>query len=171
MGPLAENAGSLARVRRGGVARKTRPVPLAQTLGRAVETLRAIHFDRALQVSVVCPEGLLVAGLPFLENVFFNILDCAVRHSSKEKPPVLRVGVVVDEELIRISFRDGERLEEELRLHLLQRPAQGTHSTGTDLGLTVVRETVVALGGTVTAGSAAGTELDAFEVVLSLPRV
>jgi signal transduction histidine kinase len=168
---LAENAKMLARLRRGGVVAERTPVPLADTLGRAVETMRAMHYDREFKVSVVCPEGLAVAGFPFLENVFLNLLDNAVRHTSKDSTPIVRVGVMVDDSFVRISFRDGERLEEEVRLHLFERYRRGTRSTSAGLGLAVVREIIEGLGGKVNAGSPTGAEQDKFEVVISLPRI
>ncbi|HZE95655.1 MAG TPA: hybrid sensor histidine kinase/response regulator [Planctomycetota bacterium] len=167
---LAENAKLFARLRRQGLQAERQPVLLQESIHRAVETVRAMHFDRDFEIQVDCAAGLSVSAMPFLENVFLNLLDNAVRHSVKEVHPVIRVKVYEQNEQVHITFRNGAKLEDEVRRHLFERYAKGPRSTGTGLGLAVVREIVESLGGRIWAANVGGAESDHLEIVVSLSR-
>jgi signal transduction histidine kinase len=169
---LAENAKLFARIRRQGLETAREPVFLAEAIRRAVETVHAMHFDREFRVDVDCLPGLSVLAVPFLENAFLNLLDNAVRHAAKEKEtnPVIRVRVYEQNDQVHVTFRNGARLEDEVRRHLFERYTRGPRSTGSGLGLAVVREIVEGLGGRIWAANVGGSASDHLEIVVSLPR-
>jgi len=169
---LAENAKMFARLRRQGLPADRQPMILGEAIGRAVETVQAMHFDKEFRVQVDCAADLSVPAIPFLENAFLNLLDNAVRHAAreKEKDPVIKVKVYEHNEQIHVTFRNGARLEDEVRRHLFERYTKGPRSTGSGLGLAVVREIVEGLGGKIWAANVGGAATDHLEIVLSLPR-
>ncbi|HVR86583.1 MAG TPA: hybrid sensor histidine kinase/response regulator [Planctomycetota bacterium] len=169
---LAENARLFARLRRQGLQAERQPMLLGEAIKRAVETVEAMHFDKEFRVDVDCAEGLAVPAVPFLENAFLNLLDNAVRHAAKEKErdPVIRVRVYEQNGQVHVTFRNGARLEDEVRRHLFERYMKGPRSTGSGLGLAVVREIVEGLGGRIWAANLGGGEADHLEIVVSLPR-
>ncbi|MBV8878618.1 MAG: hybrid sensor histidine kinase/response regulator [Planctomycetaceae bacterium] len=169
---LAENAKVLARLRRQGLPTDRQPIMLGDTIRHAVETVHAMHFDKNFQVQVDCQPGLAVPAVPFLENAFLNLLDNAVRHAAKEKEenPVIRVKVYEQNEQVHVTFRNGAKLEDEVRRHLFERYSKGPRSTGSGLGLAVVREIVERLGGKIWAANVGGGTGDHLEIVVSLPR-
>lgn len=169
---LAENARMFARLRRQGLESARQSIKLGETIHRAVDTVRAMHFDREFQVDVDCADDLFVNAVPFLENVFVNLLDNAVRHAAREKEvsPVIRVKVLEQNEQVHVTFRNGARLEEEVRQHLFERYTKGPRSTGSGLGLAVVRELIEGLGGKIWAVNVGGSATDHLEIVVSLPR-
>ncbi|HLY11855.1 MAG TPA: hybrid sensor histidine kinase/response regulator [Planctomycetota bacterium] len=169
---LAENAKLFARLRRQGLPPERKPMMLSEALRHAVDTVHAMHYDRDFQVLVDCDADLSVPSVPFLENVFLNLLDNAVRHAAKEKEvnPIIRVKVFEQNEQVHVTFRNGAKLEEEVRRHLFERYTRGPRSTGSGLGLAVVREIVEGLGGRIWAANMGGTATDHLEIVVSLPR-
>jgi signal transduction histidine kinase len=169
---LAENAKLFARVRRQGLGVGRQPIKLGETIQHAVETIRSMHYDKDFNVEVMCLADVFVSALPFLENVFVNLLDNAVRHAAQEKEvrPVIRVRVFEQNDQVHVTFRNGARLEEEVRRHLFERYAKGPRSTGSGLGLAVVREVIEGLGGKIWAANVGGASGDHLEIVVSLPR-
>lgn len=169
---LAENAKLLARLRQQGLPPERQPMMLGQTIGRAVDTVRAMHYDKEFQILVDCASDLSVPAVPFLENAFLNLLDNAVRHAAQEKEtnPVIRVKVYEQNEHVHVTFRNGAKLEEEVRRNLFERYNKGPRSTGSGLGLAVVRELIEGLGGRIWAANVGGGSEDHLEIVISLPR-
>jgi signal transduction histidine kinase len=169
---LAENAKLFARLRRQGLMAERQPLLVGETLQRAVETVEAMHFDKKFQIHIDCPRDLSILGVPFLENAFLNLLDNAVRHAALEKEPdaIVRVKVFEHNDQVHVTFRNGARLEDEVRRHLFERYTKGPRSTGTGLGLAVVREVIEGLGGRIWAANLGGPEADHLEIVVSLPR-
>ncbi|HEV3028033.1 MAG TPA: hybrid sensor histidine kinase/response regulator [Planctomycetota bacterium] len=169
---LAENAKLFARLRRQGLQAERQPMLLGGAIRRAVETVEAMHFDKEFRIQVDCAEDLSVPAVPFLENAFLNLLDNAVRHAAKEKEknPVIRVRAYEHSGQVHVTFRNGARLEDEVRRHLFERYTKGPRSTGSGLGLALVREIVEGLGGRIWAANLGGGETEHLEIVISLPR-
>jgi signal transduction histidine kinase len=169
---LAENAKLLVRLRRQGLKAERQPMLLGDAIKRAVETVEAMHFDKDFRVQVDCAQDLAVPAVPFLENAFLNLLDNAVRHAAKEKEkdPVIRVKAYEHNGQVHVTFRNGARLEDEVRRHLFERYTKGPRSTGSGLGLAVVREIVEGLGGKIWAANLGRGEEEHLEIVVSLPR-
>jgi signal transduction histidine kinase len=169
---LAENAKLFARLRRQGLQAQRTPMILGGAIRRAVETVEAMHYDKKFEVRVDCAPDLSVPAVPFLENAFLNLLDNAVRHATKEKEkdPVIRVKAYEQSGHVHVTFRNGARLEDEVRQHLFERYTKGPRSTGTGLGLALVREIVEGLGGRIWAANLGGGPNEHLEIVVSLPR-
>jgi PAS domain S-box-containing protein len=167
---LAENAKVLSRLREKGMPPMGQRVSVYGVIQRAVELVRTVHFDRKFRVDMDCPEGLSVAGIPFVENIFINLIDNAVRHSPRDCEPFIRIRSGADAERVEVTIRGGTPLDNELLARLFERYVRGPHSTGTGLGLAVIREIVERSGGAVDARTAAEGEQPVFEIALRLPK-
>jgi PAS domain S-box-containing protein len=170
MNRLAENAKLMVRLQEDGPEPEEREVGLRDAIGRALETTRSVHFDRDLDAEVGCPEGLAVPGVPFLESLFVNLLDNAVRHTPREKRPVVRVLVERrdggDGVLIRVQ--GGSPPPPEVLPLVFERRVHGAHSSGSGLGLALVREIVERAGGTADAGVVRENGEPLFQVTIHL---
>lgn len=169
---IATNAKALHRVRRKGLPPASRSMPLAGILRRVVDTVRSVHFDRPFDAEIDCPAELAPLEIPFMENVFLNLVDNAVKHTPKERRP--RVGIDArrrEDGRVVVRVRGGAPSDTELRTRLFERYVRGPHSTGAGLGLTVVREIVERAGGKVKVANArTGDGAEEFEVTLELPE-
>ncbi|HEV3028470.1 MAG TPA: MASE1 domain-containing protein, partial [Planctomycetota bacterium] len=86
---MGENARMLVRVRERGLPPPNGPLPIRDSLDRALRLVRDLHFDRPLKVRVDCPPGLSVQNLPFLDSILVNLLDNGVRHTPRDLVPAL----------------------------------------------------------------------------------
>jgi signal transduction histidine kinase len=166
---LSANAKTLARLREKGLPPVGGPVRLAPLLGHVIETVRAVHFDRAFEARVECAEPIQIADIPFIENVFMNLVDNALCHTPLETAPVLRVLARQRDHEVSVWVRGGKPSDEASRGRLFDRYVRGPHSTGAGLGLFVVRAIVERAGGRVALGTAGEPEGAVFEVALTLP--
>jgi signal transduction histidine kinase len=167
---LSENARMLARMRKKGLTEEPCSVLLSEALSAAVESLRTMHFDRYLEVRVEDPPEPIRVGVPFLEHLLLNLLDNAVRQSSKWEHLIIWVKVCEQDDLVNVSLRSGSRLEEDIHDHLFERSCRGDRSTGAGLGLVVVREIVERVGGKVWASHLPEGQGGNVEIVLTLPK-
>ncbi len=168
---LATNAKALHRVLRKGLPAGSPQVALGEILRRVVDIVRSVHFDRPFDAEVDCPPGLTLREIPFMENVFLNLVDNAVKHTPKDERPKIRATAVAEAGRVRIRVRGGAPADEDLRAKLFQRYARGPQSTGAGLGLAVVREIVVRAGGSMGVANARnGDGTEYFEVTLELPE-
>jgi signal transduction histidine kinase len=168
---LAANAKTLARLREKGLPPSSKNVPLQGVLRKVGETVRAVHFDRDVRVKVECPEEVQVPEIPFMEHVFLNLVDNAVRHGPREGAAAVRLVAERDNGHVEVRVQGGNPMDDAALGGLFDRYARGPGSKGTGLGLSVVREIVERAGGTVEAVRKAEREGDAFEVRLTLPGV
>lgn len=168
---LAENARALVRLRSDGKKASGPPVRMDELLRRAVESVQAIHFDRAFDVLRECPEDVWVSNVPFLGNVFVNLIDNAVRYSPPEPRPLIRVSAAGVSGQAELSVSNPRHRDEDVRDELLRRDVRGKRSRGAGLGLAVVREIVESAGGRVEIRPEKSGEAPAFEVRLTLPAV
>lgn len=167
---MSENARMLAHLRDQGAGEPAAPVDLAPALRRTLETVRTIHFDRPFDATVEGADGLTVQGPPFLESVFLNLIDNAVRHSPREGRPSIRIRSMEDEGGVRIAVRGGTPPSPEQVAQLFRREVPARGAAGHGLGLVLVREVVQRGGGAIRAQTVADADGERFEVELSLPR-
>jgi PAS domain S-box-containing protein len=167
---LAENAKLLSRLREKGLPAAQDPVSIEQTIHRAIELVRSVHFDRSFRVEVECSGELSVSGVPFVENIFLNIIDNAVRYSPRSREPFIRIESVAADGIVRVRIRGGSAVDNELLASVFDRYVRGPHSTGTGLGLAVIREIVERAGGKVSARNVENGDGGVFEITLDLPK-
>jgi signal transduction histidine kinase len=145
---LAENAKALSRLRREGKPADPVRLRIMEVLRRSVETLRALHFDRAFDVSLDGPAEAEAAGVAFLENVFLNLLDAVIRRSPAGSRPSIRVKVRPEDGGVRVTIEEASHLA---ALIPGLTGDSGQPSTGTGMGLAAAREIVRQAGGTIEA--------------------
>jgi PAS domain S-box-containing protein len=170
MNRLVENAKLLSRLREKGLPPQAERVSVQGALQRVIDLVRSVHFDRPFRVEMEGPEGLSVAGVPFVENIFLNIIDNAVRHSSRDQSPVIRIRSGAQDGHVEVTIRGGTAVEGDLLARVFDRYVRGPHSTGTGLGLALIREIVERSGGKVEARNAEEGDEPVFEIALQLPK-
>ena len=69
MSRLAENARLLGKLREGVPLEAGPPVRIGHLFEEAAETVRSIHFDRKIELSIHETGEIMVAGFPLLDNV------------------------------------------------------------------------------------------------------
>jgi signal transduction histidine kinase len=168
---LADNAKQLSRIRERGLAPSGSPLDLCDIVNRMARIVRAAQFDRPLRVEIRCPPGLRIPGVPFIESVFLNLFDNAVRHTPGQGGVQVEVEAAGMEARTRIAVRGGPPPDEEMLAHLFERYQPGARSTGSGLGLALIREIVERAGGEVRVGRADAFGMKVFEVTLTLPSV
>ncbi len=169
---LAENAKLLARLRAGAVGGPVADAEIAAAIADAIKSVRAVHFDQQVDISVECPPDLRVRGVAFLVNIFLNLLDNAVRHQKKRETGrvEIRVGTApANPGWIEASIRGGHPPPEEMMPTIFDRYVKGPHSSGSGIGLAAVRGLVIHAGGNIRAHAIGGGDAPVFEVVLDLP--
>jgi PAS domain S-box-containing protein len=169
---LAENAKLLARLRAGAVSGPVADADLGATIAEAVESVRAVHFDRLVEICVDCAPGLRVRGVPFLVNIFLNLVDNAIRYGNNRGGGRVELRAwrsPDDPGRIEVAIRGGVPPPDELIPTLFDRYIKGPHSSGSGLGLATVRELVIHAGGSVRARTLRDGDRPVFEVLLELP--
>lgn len=166
---LAENARLLTRLRDRGLPAGVEPAPLSGVLSTVMETVKAVHFDRNIRLESAGTEGVVLPGVPFVENVFLNLVDNAVRYTPRRDDPAIRVEASTGAEGLAVAVRGGEPAEDEMLATVTERHTRGPRSTGSGLGLALVREIVERSGGRIEARNVGEGEDRTFEIVLHLP--
>jgi two-component system sensor histidine kinase TctE len=83
-----------------------------------------------------------------LRELVRNLLHNAIHHCRDEG--VLRIHLIAQTESAQLIIRDsGPGIDDDLRLRLFQPFATGNTRSGTGLGLTIVREIVAAMAGSI----------------------
>ena len=146
------------------------PVPLHHPIYAAVETLRPAITTKRHTIDVSVPPVTILGDETRLQQVFWNLLGNAVKFT----PPGGNISVMatVEHEIVVVTVRDtGVGIDPQFLPFVFDRFRQevsGSHG-GLGLGLAIVRQTVEALGGTVSARSAGGGK--GSELVVQLPVV
>lgn len=167
---MGDNARMLVRVREQGLPPPNGPVPVRESLDRALGVVRDLHFDRPFDVQIDCPPGTTVKNLPFLDSILTNLLDNGVRHTPREERPSLRVRVKPEESQLRIEVEGGAPPPAEIVSHLFDPEAARRNSPGHGIGLALVREVLRRAGGSISVQTVRDGGRDLFEVNLSVPK-
>ncbi|QSG04928.1 PAS domain-containing sensor histidine kinase [Halapricum desulfuricans] len=124
------------------------PVELRPALERQIEQIRSDHERATVAVEGTIPDVAVLAD-DMLEVVFRNILTNAIFHNDKDVPEVTVSGHL-NEGTVRIRIADnGPGIADDHKEQIFAEGEQGLDSTGTGLGLYLVKTLVDQYGGTV----------------------
>lgn len=131
---------------------------LEPTLRSALHSCEVSAKDKAIHLTLKCPEGLQAKiNAPLLEQAVINLIDNAIKYSG-EQSEVSIEGELCDEEVV-IRVRDhGCGIAQEHLPRLFERfyrvdKARSRHQGGTGLGLAIVKHIVQAHGGRISVNS------------------
>jgi len=171
MNRMAENARTLVRVRERELPAPEDRLRVCDSLGRASQLVRDLHFDRLFEIVVECPGDFEVAGTPLLESALVNLLDNAVRHGPRSGRSLIRVRVAREGERLAIAIRGGTPPAPDRIRQLFESEFTGRRSSSHGIGLVLVREIIERAGGTLGASTVTEDGGETLEVRLSLPAV
>lgn len=144
LGNIVEDILNLSQLQAGAVALEKESFSLKEMLGVIKE-----HYELGLEgrrlefVGVMELQENLIGDRSKIQQVFYNLIGNAFRHSENNKP--VQVVVIPKELTVRIEVRDqGEGIAKEDIDHVFERYYQGkrvdgTKSSGTGLGLAIVK--------------------------------
>lgn len=143
---------SVTRLESGGVQVHKEWVPIEELVGAALARLGDTVNGRAIDVRLPADLPLAQADPVLLEQLLFNLLDNAVRHTPAGTP----IEVVAESEssALRVEVCDrGPGLPPDAERRLFEKfyRGPGAPSGGTGLGLTICRGIVMAHGGSIEA--------------------
>jgi signal transduction histidine kinase len=152
---LIDDLFTLARIEETALPLEALPLQVAEVAGQAVESIRAVAWEqRKVAVESLVGEGLpaVVADRTRLRQILTNLLYNALRYTPEGGMIVVDASLCA--EMVEISVSDTgigippEELERVFdRFHRVERG--GRHDGGSGLGLHIVRQLVVAQGGTI----------------------
>ncbi|MEO7934210.1 MAG: ATP-binding protein [Chthoniobacterales bacterium] len=171
---LVEDLLTISALESQRVALEFRPVELQSNLQKIVEQLEPALSARDLQVKLDFPADFpeLEVDARRIDQVFFNLLENAIKHGHAGDAPIEVIGKVGPQG-VSISVRDhGPGIAAKDQPHIFERfyrvdEARSREVGGTGLGLSIVKHVVQAHGGTVEVASRRG-EGATFEVILPL---
>ena len=154
---LVDDLRTLALAEAGSLRLEREPVDVAVLVNETLDAFRsaAAAAGVTLLADVVPGTAPVDADAARLRGVLGNLLANALRHTSAGGT-VHVGGAPGDAGMVRLVVRDdGEGIPPELLPRVFDRFVKGQSSTGSGLGLSIVRDVVEAHGGTVSAESAA----------------
>lgn len=152
LGRLVADLLDISRLESGRRELAQEPVLLTEAVEEVVESLRGEAEAKRIEITSALPEELEVLSDPkALEQVLFNLVDNAIKHS----PAGARVEIVVadDADPVRVEVRDdGPGIDPKHRERIFERfyrvdPGRSREMGGTGLGLSIVKHLVEAMGG------------------------
>jgi two-component system, OmpR family, sensor histidine kinase KdpD len=156
---LVENLLSMTRLDAGVIAVDRQWYPLEDVIGSALGRLKAESGGR--RIAKHLPPDLPLVRLDgvMIEQVFFNLLDNALKYSPADTPVDIQVSADADWVTIEVLDRGPGLAEEEKRAvfeKLYRGSASGGRVRGAGLGLAIARAIVDAHGGTIWAENRPG---------------
>ncbi len=125
--------------------------------------------EKNLEFDLSLPDTPFLGNEALLDEVWFNILDNAIKHSSEEG--TVKVRLVSSDTSVRVRITDyGEGMDEEVQKHMFEKFYQGDSSRsgeGSGLGLALAKRIVELCQGKIEVKSAPG-EGATFIVILPL---
>lgn len=135
-------------------------VYLEPVLQRVVEKLSASLAETQGQITTDFSEADRIYAIkPYIESVFLNLLDNAIKFRAHETSPLIRVTSARTEDHIVVSISDnGLGIDTEMYQDKLFKLYQRfhTHRAGRGVGLYLVKNQMEALGGNITVKSQVG---------------
>lgn len=168
---MSENARTLVRLRERGLPPAGEPVLLREEIGRALQRVRDLHFDRPFECAVECPARATLAGVPLFESVLVNLIDNAVRHSSKKAPPEIGIRVSAANPSLTIEIKGGAPPAKGAVAGIFNGHADPDRTAPHGIGLILVREILDRAHGNIAAQVVSDRGKDVVEVRVSLPMV
>lgn len=140
---------------------------LDEQLRRVILGLESKWSEKEIEFDMDLPCVMYRGSEPFLEQVWSNIIDNAVKHSPQGG--VIRVNITDTEDTVAVCIADnGEGMSEEIMRHIFEKFYQGDSSRkaeGNGLGLALVKRIVDLCKGNILVKSAPGEGAE-FTVVL-----
>lgn len=144
---LTQTTGDLTEVML-GPKREPEPVSLQGSLGEEFESVRSSYPDADLTLASAIPETEILAD-NLLDSVFRNLLKNAIQHNDKEIPEVtVSVTTEADSAVVRIAD-NGPGVPDDQKEEIFGKSEKGLESSGTGIGLYLVRSLVEGYGGEV----------------------
>ncbi|PSJ36168.1 sensor histidine kinase [Allosphingosinicella deserti] len=140
-------------------------------LGAAISRARTIASGREISKHFAFQDALVRADPLMLEQVFYNVLENAVRYSPDVAP--IRVAAWTGEDWLHVTITDCgigiEPQDSDRVFDRFYRSSRATHQEGSGLGLSIAKGFTEAFGGTirVASGAEGGTTV---EICLPLQR-
>ncbi|AOW79814.1 integral membrane sensor signal transduction histidine kinase [Halodesulfurarchaeum formicicum] len=123
-------------------------VPLKSTLENMLDEARAVHTDSVIQVDGEVPDVPVLAD-DMLSSVFDNLLNNAVQHNDNDIPKV-NVSVENGTETVHVRVADnGPGVPDNRKESIFGEGEKGMESSGTGLGLHLVKTLMDKYGGSV----------------------
>ncbi|MBA2333062.1 MAG: HAMP domain-containing protein [Actinobacteria bacterium] len=170
-GRLARLSRSLLVLARAQTGAENVRLSLVELCPLLEEIADALSTNEEVSVEVDCPEGLLVfAERDLLDQVFSNLATNAAKHT--ERGRIAITARPLDAERVSIEFVDtGSGIATEAQARIFDRFYRGRtrEPNGFGLGLSIVRQAVAALNGTIEVYSRTGSGTSA-TVTLPLAR-
>ncbi len=150
MSKTIELAGMLTRVQEGKLDKEFQTIDISRTITSSIENLQ----PRISEYDVRFRQGngeFILNGHIFLEQVFINLLDNAMKYSPKGSR--IDIGLSTDLNGLNIVFKDqGEGVPEDHRTSIFERFEKGAYKDGNDglgLGLAISKGIVDLHGGSI----------------------
>lgn len=131
-------------------------ISLRSVLETELAVRREYHPGATFEVEGSIPD-VEVSANEMLSSVFTNLLNNAVQHNPKPDPQVVVSASVKDDEVVVRIADDGPGIPDELKEGLFGKGEKSLDSTGTGIGLYLVRTIVEQYGGSVHAEDNAPT--------------
>lgn len=134
--------------------REGEPVDLCAILEDEVDSWRPLAEEAGVSISLSCSNGELVLGSPLLSEVFANIIQNGIIHSKCNKL-VIAVARYDDRLIVRIED-NGVGVPHHFLPKIFDKNFKGENSSGTGIGLFLVKQIVEIVGGRITIESNVG---------------
>jgi two-component system, OmpR family, phosphate regulon sensor histidine kinase PhoR len=159
---IIEDLLELARIEESGATDISRePTRIRALLTVAIQTCEARAFEKAISITLDCPDGLTATVSPaLLEQAVVNLVDNAVKYSEAGKPVDVSAILEGDTLVLRVHDR-GPGIPAAHLSRLFERfyrvdKGRSRQLGGTGLGLAIVKHIAQAHGGDVTVASRPG---------------
>ncbi|MBL8993096.1 MAG: PAS domain S-box protein, partial [Spirochaetia bacterium] len=105
MNRLTENIHLLHQLRQNGIVPIHDSIRLQRALAKSVDTVRSMHFDRDFEVTIDCPESIVISRVPYIDVLFLSVIDEAVRGGMGEDGSIIRIRGSEDDGRINVSLK------------------------------------------------------------------
>jgi two-component system sensor histidine kinase KdpD len=156
MATLVENLLDMARLQSGGVRLKREWVPIEETIGGAIQSLRTRLDERAVRVVLPPDLPLVEIDAVLIERVIANLLDNAIKYAPGDSAIEISARVdSTDTPMLNIAVMDrGPGLPKGQESEIFEKFARGANESatpGVGLGLAICRAIINAHGGQISA--------------------